>query len=61
MTTFDIITATPQQIVDRVTARLRDGNRRCADGGEEHFACVCRANSLTYPEKKEKANAGVRS
>ena len=32
MTPFDITTSTPQQIVDRVAERLRDGRGRCASG-----------------------------
>ena len=32
MTPFDITTATPQQVVDRVAERLRDGRGRCAGG-----------------------------
>ena len=32
MTPFDITTATPQQVVDRVAERLRDGRGRCSSG-----------------------------
>lgn len=33
MTLFDITTATPQQIVDKVAERLRDGRGRCSHAG----------------------------